>query len=72
MFIQVFQKWETYSSRKNPASLRHFTLAFSGKYLVKLSQCKKDAKPPAEQPESKALIKKNMGINHLNYYLSSQ
>lgn len=43
-----------YSSRKNPASLKHFTLVFSGKYLVKLSQCRKDAKPPAEQPESKA------------------
>jgi hypothetical protein len=47
----------TYSSRKKPASLMHLTLAVVGKYLVKLSQWWKVAKPPAEQPESKAYTK---------------
>jgi hypothetical protein len=51
-----------YSSRKNPASLKHFTLAFFGKWLVKLSQCRKVAKPPAEQPESKAYRERGEGL----------
>jgi hypothetical protein len=39
---------------KKPASLKHFTLVFLGNILAKFSQWRKDDKPPAEQPESKA------------------
>ena len=53
-----FEELITHTSKKNPASLKHFTLVFLGRYPVKLSQCKKDAKPPAEHPESKAYRKK--------------
>jgi len=37
-----------------PTSLKHLTLASNGKYLAKSLQWWKVAKPPTEQPESKA------------------
>ena len=48
------EKKRTYTSKKNPASLKHLTVTLLGRKLLKLSQCKKTAKPPAEHPESKA------------------
>lgn len=53
---------ETYSSRKNPASARHSTVASFGSTCRKLSQCIRVANPPAEHPESKAY--KSSLINH--------
>jgi len=44
----------TYTSRNNPASLRHFTLVVCGKNPRNSSQCKIVARPPAEHPESRA------------------
>lgn len=43
-----------YASRNNPASLRHFTLVVPGNEFRKSSQCKIDARPPAEHPERRA------------------
>lgn len=44
----------TYASRNKPASLKHFTLVVLGKKSLNSSQCKMDAKPPAEHPERRA------------------
>jgi hypothetical protein len=42
-----------YRSRKNPASLRHFTVAAAPSRCLRPSQWKNVARPPAEQPESR-------------------
>jgi hypothetical protein len=39
---------------KNPASGRHFTGTFRGNRVRKSSQCSSVARPPEEQPVSKA------------------
>lgn len=43
-----------YTSRNNPASLKHFTLVVLGNNSLNSSQCSIDAKPPAEHPERRA------------------
>lgn len=45
---------KSYSSRKNPASARHLTVASFGKSSLKSSQCIRVANPPAEHPERRA------------------
>lgn len=40
-----------------PASARHLTVVCGGNINLKLSQCKIDAKPPAEHPERSAYKK---------------
>jgi hypothetical protein len=43
-----------YTSRNKPASLRHFTLVVLGNKSLNSSQCRIEARPPAEQPERRA------------------
>ena len=44
----------TYASRNIPASLKHFTFVERRNRSLKSSQCRVEANPPAEQPESRA------------------
>lgn len=52
----VWYRW-TYASTKNPASERHFTETSGGNRARKSLQCSSVARPPAEQPVSKAWTK---------------
>lgn len=45
---------ENYTSINNPASLKHFTLVLLGNRCRNSSQCKIEARPPAEHPERRA------------------
>lgn len=48
------KQYKTYASRKNPASLKHFTLVDVGNKVRNSSQCIIDARPPAEHPDKRA------------------
>lgn len=68
-WVKIDKTMKTYSSRKKPASLKHLTLAFVGKYLAKASQWWKVANPPAEQPESKAYTREIVCIINFVYII---
>jgi hypothetical protein len=50
--IGLLDQLQRYTSRKNPASLMHFTVAVPPRRSWRSSQWKNVARPPAEQPES--------------------
>ena len=52
-FSNIVDGW-SYTFRKNPASGRHFTKTSEENRARKSSQCSRVARPPAEQPVSKA------------------
>lgn len=52
--LEGIKEHTTYAAKKNQATLKHLTPALVGRKLVKLSQCKKNAKPLAEQPPRRA------------------
>lgn len=53
-YNQTTRAIRNYASRNNPASLRHFTLVLPGNKSWNSSQCKIEARPPAEHPERRA------------------
>lgn len=65
---KIKQAIQAYALIKYPASERHFTLVVGGSRDLKLSQCKMELNPPAEQPERIACTS-NIRLDPLEGYL---